>query len=151
MKLKLLEFNHTFLALSNKWLNDEEVKKLTLTPDISEMEQRKWFGTLKNRDDYYVFGVLYDGIPIGAAGLKHIDYVNSVAEYFGYIGEKDFWGRGIGAEMEQSVEMIAKEKGIKKIYLHVAEYNIRAIKLYKKMNYVEDSQTGILIKMEKEL
>ena len=84
-------YDHTFCELSWQWLNDPEIKRLTLTPDFSREQQITWFNTLNIRTDYKIWGINYSNIHIGAIGIKHIDLKEKKAEYFGYIGNKQLW------------------------------------------------------------
>lgn len=148
MDIRLVDFDDVFLEVSYKWLTDKEIKELTMTPDINKEGQKKWFDELKNRKDYLVKGVTADGYPVGAVGLKHIDLNSRTAEYFGYIGEKKYWGKGIGSIMMKDIEFIAKKLGIRVIYLKVLNINHRALRLYLKRGY-KDVQNGNVIQMRK--
>lgn len=142
-------FDEIFLKKSAEWLADPAIKYLTASPSIDEYSQRKWYESLKNRNDYVIYGVRYQGKPIGVVGLKHIDLNRRQAEYFGYIGEKEMWGRGVGTRMMEYIEEVALVRNIRRIYLKVIENNTNAIGLYKKMQYKYDSSTGGLILMSK--
>lgn len=127
------QFNELFLDLSYKWLQDEELCTLINCDSPTRERQNSWYDSLENRNDYKIFGVTYNDIPIGVCGLKHI--TSNEAEYFGYIGDKQYWGKGIGKELVTFIENKARSLGIKNVYLKVIESNVRAYKLYIKMNY----------------
>ena len=92
-KIKFVEYNEIFLEKSWEWLNNKEIKYLTCTPDFTKEQQKKWFLSLKDKKDYFIKGVLYNDTPIGVVGLKNI--TNTNGEYWGYIGEKEYWNKGI--------------------------------------------------------
>lgn len=93
--IELVEYDKAFFELSKDWLSDPETNSLTATGVIPDDEQRlSWFESLPQRNDYLIWGVQYEGKPIGACGLKHITAHD--AEYWGYIGEKSLWGKGLG-------------------------------------------------------
>ena len=48
------EFDEIALKKSWVWLNDPEIKSLTITPDLEKENQRRWFESLKSRKDYFV-------------------------------------------------------------------------------------------------
>lgn len=135
--IDFVNYDEKFLELSFQWLRDPEIKRLTLSPDIKKEEQLDWYKNLEGRNDYKIWGVLYNGERIGAVGLKNIDYINKSAEYFGYIGEKDKWGHGIGTAMLEYAISEAKKIGLHNVSLQVSQENIRAIKLYKKLGFVD--------------
>ena len=149
MKIQFLEFDRVFLEMSFQWLSDSTIKYLTMTPDIAKENQEKWFASLPDKDDYYIRGIAVDDKPIGACGLKHI--TSEAGEYWGYIGEKDYWGKGIGGRMMVFIEGYAKSLGLRQIYLHVLKDNERAIRLYTKNGYRVVSEKDNLTKMTKQL
>lgn len=149
MKIQFPEFDRVFLTLSYKWLSDSTIKYLTQTPDITKENQEKWFASLPDKNDYYIRGIAVDNKPIGACGLKHI--TSEAGEYWGYIGEKDYWGKGIGGRMLAFIEEYAKSLGLKQIYLHVLHDNERAMRLYVKNGYEAVPEAANMIKMIKQL
>ena len=149
MKIQFPEFDRVFLTWSYKWLSDSTIKYLTQTPDITKENQEKWFASLPDKNDYYIRGIAVDNKPIGACGLKHI--TSEAGEYWGYIGEKDYWGKGIGGRMLAFIEEYAKSLGLKQIYLHVLHDNERAMRLYVKNGYEAVPEAANMIKMIKQL
>lgn len=130
----LVDYSLVFLDRSWEWLNDPEIKALTMTPDFSKNDQMAFFKSLPSKKDYWIKGIMEDGIPIGAMGLKHI--TQQQAEYWGYIGDKNYWGKGIGSFMMEEAINKAAALGLKQIYLHVDKQNARAKQLYVKKGFV---------------
>lgn len=151
MKIRFVEYNETFLFLSKRWLSDPEIKKLTMTPDIDDETQQRWFETLNQRKDYLIWGVLVDEKPIGAVGIKNIDRVVQNGEYWGYIGEKEYIGRGIGYHMVETMVANGKNIGLKTLTLKVANYNQRAYALYKKIGFEVIATENVINVMKKVL
>jgi RimJ/RimL family protein N-acetyltransferase len=145
INVKFTEYNRIFLEQSWKWLNDREIKMLTMTPDFTKEQQELFFESLLRRTNYFIQGILYDDLPIGACGLKNI--TEQDGEYWGYIGEKEYWGKGIGKEIMKYIISVAKEKQLKTIYLHVSETNLRARKLYEKNGFIINNINNGEIKM----
>jgi len=131
----LEKYDVTFLEKSWEWLNDPEIKQLTLTPDFSKEDQLNFYNSLPQKKDYWIKGIAEDGIPIGAMGLKNINKEHSSAEYWGYIGEKEYWGKGIGKFVLKEAIRKTRELNLKKIYLKVSRKNLRARILYEKMGF----------------
>ena len=132
--LTFTAYDEHFLAMSWNWLNDPEIKHLTDTPSFTEEDQAAWFQGLRMRTDYKVWGMQLGERKIGVVGLKNICKVS--AEYFGYIGEKDLWGRGLGAEMLAYAETQGAALGISVILAKVMADNSRAYKLFKSAGFV---------------
>lgn len=147
--VRLTSFSPTFLDLSFLWLNDPEIRQMTDTPPVTRESQQEWYESLPSKKDYIVWGVLYHERPIGVCGIKHIH--DGEGEYFGYIGEKDFWGRGIGTKMMGLVEEQAVERGLTRLILRVLTNNQRAVSLYKRASYCIDRQSSEFYFMSKRL
>src|SRR5215216_5040855 len=66
-------FDERFLERSSRWLRDEEIRHLTLTPSFTRDQQLAWYASLAERSDYLIWGIEYGGEPVGAFGLKGLD------------------------------------------------------------------------------
>lgn len=140
-------YDQTFLEKSWEWLNKPLIKKLTDTPDFTKEDQKKWFDSLPDKADYFIRGVCFKSRPVGVVGLKKITQTD--AEYWGYIGEINFWGRGIGGEMMAFAIETAKQRKLEKLYLTVLKENTRAIHLYQKFNFkIQNQQNDRLLCMQ---
>lgn len=134
-KTQLVNYDRQFLDLSWDWLNDPEIKSLTMTPDFTRAQQFEFYNSLCDREDYKIYGVVFEGAPIGACGLKNIK--SDVAEVWLYIGEKKCWGKGVGEVILDRLEKKASALFLKKLYLKVLKSNHVAKKLYIKYGYLE--------------
>lgn len=149
MKVNLLEYDSTFLEKSWYWLNDHEIKEKTNTLDFTKEEQEEWFKSISSKTDYLIWGVMFDNNPIGVCGLKNITVTD--CEYWGYIGEKKYWGRGFGTQIMQLMINKAEELKLDSIWLKVLQDNNAAVKLYEKFGFRAIKQDDILIFMKKTL
>lgn len=131
--LKIVNYDERFLELSWKWLRDEEIKEMTATPDFTKEQQQNWYNSLPEKKDYFVWGIEYDNNPIGAFGIKNIK--DDSGEYWGYIGEKQYWGLGIGKTIMADAIDKAKERNLRQLVLKVLDTNKRAIKLYQNFDF----------------
>lgn len=147
--IKIIKFSKKLLNKTWIWLKDSEIKALTMTPDFSKRQQLKWFKELKNNKKYFVKGIEYNKERIGVVGLKNIN--NCEAEYFGYIGEKKYWGLGIGKEMLKYIENYCRKNKLKKIYLKVLKGNKRAFLLYQSFGYIIVKEENLIYIMKKNL
>lgn len=127
-ELSLVEYDEVFLQASWNWLNDKEIRYLTQTPEFSKEDQLAWFKLLSAKADYKIWGIKFNLEKIGAAGLKNID--NGKAEYWGYIGEKKYWGQGLGSLILDEIMLQANKLSLSEIYLKVLKNNVRAYRLY---------------------
>ena len=148
-KISLKPYDEEFLEKSWEWLNDEELKYLTMTPNFTRKDQKTFFNSLELRSDYLIFGIDFCGKPIGACGLKNLK--GEEAELWLYIGDKDYWGKGLGKKIMTCLENKAVEEGLTSLYLKVLKENKRAIGLYNKISYVATSENEEYIIMRKEI
>lgn len=140
-RITLQAYDKACLDKSWVWLNDPEIRELTMTPVFTREDQTKFFDQLSHRLDYCIWSVLLDGTEvIGVAGLKN--HRGSCAEYWGYIGEKQYWNKGLGRGLIDAVEQKAKQLGFTELYLKVTVANPRAIELYEKVGFVIAPETS---------
>lgn len=144
--LRLVDFNEEHLEITFNWLSDPEIKRLTDAPDFTREEQLKWFASLNTRNDYIIYIVEFEETPIGAVGIKNIK--DKEGEYWTYIGEKEFWGKGLGKQIYLLGEKIAVERGLEKMIIIIAnKTNERSIKLHEKLGYkiVDEKPEGYIM------
>jgi RimJ/RimL family protein N-acetyltransferase len=133
METKFVDFDRKFLELSWIWLNDPENKFLTNSTDLKKENQMEWFNSLHKRKDYLIWGVTFDNIPVGAAGLKKI--IDETAYVFWYIGEKRFQGKRIGEQIAKNITDISRDLGIKTLFAETIFENFRSVNLLFKEGY----------------
>jgi len=143
--IQFKKYDKVYLEKSWIWLQDDEIRKLTNTPFFSAESQQRWFMSLESKTDYLIWGIELNNSPIGACGLKYI--TNQTAEYWGYIGEKSYWGKGYGKYLLHYCIQKAIDLHLKTITLKVTRTNQRAIKLYVKNGFIEIKHEDDLIVM----
>ncbi len=69
--------------------------------------------------------------------MHNIDWKNRSAELLGiFTGEKEYWGQGYGSDAINALLRFAfREMNLHRIYLHVHDYNERAIRCYEKCGF----------------
>jgi RimJ/RimL family protein N-acetyltransferase len=143
-------YSKEYLAESWKWLNDPEIRYTTDTPNFTKNEQLAWYQSLKHRRDYLIWGISINKIKIGVVGLKHITEVS--AEFFTYIGVKEYWGKGLGRQIMLFIQQYSHDTlRLKVLTLKVLRNNIRAIKLYEHFNFILEKEDNIYLYMKKEI
>ncbi len=119
-----------------------------MTPDFTREQQLLWFHGMP-KAGYKIWGVECEGKPIGAVGLKNIGETS--ADYFGYIGEQSYWGRGLGRELIAFAVATGREFGLRSLRIKVRSDNARAVHLYKRSGFVMVGQEAGVLQMCKEL
>lgn len=138
INIQFKEYDRRMLEKSWEWLNDPEIKEMTLTPDLNKTSQEEWYQNLKNRKDYYIAGVWRDEEPIGVIGIKHINSMDG--ELFGYIGEKKYWGKAIGVDMMKRTLKQGREMGLSSVYSIIGKENINSIKLHQRFGFKTEKE-----------
>lgn len=139
--------------ISYQWRNDPEVWKFTGSrPDIEitkEIES-EWIVKVLQDEKSKRFAILCDNEYIGNVHLNNIE--NNTAEFHIFIGNKDFWGKGISQLATYQILYYAKEVlKLSEIYLHVKPENIAAVESYKRNNFVVIEENPDNVKMSLQL
>ena len=73
---------------------------------------------------------------IGMTGLHHIDARNRHASFGITIGDKQLWGKGHGTKATGlMIRHAFRTLNLNRLWLHVYEYNPRAIRVYEKLGF----------------
>ena len=129
-KIKLADINYFA-----KWWRDKELLKLTsgILKFISDQEVDKYFQAILNNKKDYNFMVIANRKTIGHISL--VKRQNNWHETQIVIGEKKYWGKGLGSKAIKILIKKAKKNGITKIYLEVRPINLRAIMAYEQCGF----------------
>jgi [ribosomal protein S5]-alanine N-acetyltransferase len=120
------------------WLNDPEVNQFLETRRSTIRELESYIEKKNESDDCLLLGMFTktNDEHIGNIKLEPIDHARKEATVGILIGEKKYWGKGIGKEAIESLSNYAfSQLGLEKINLGVLENNIPAIKLYEKCGF----------------
>lgn len=136
--------NHYIFDILATWDNDTEIKSL-ITPGINEENKKKITGAElmhyaqenKNKHMYLAYD---DDRLIGAytidTAFEHCLVKEPGTAWIGIvIGDKSYWGYGIGRMMMIHLEDECKQLSCTQIELGVFEYNERAKALYLSLGY----------------
>ena len=134
------------LQLSDKeyffsWINDEDVIRYSLSI-FQKMKSRDeishWFDNLLVDESSFNKAII-DGSNdklVGYAGIAQISKTNLSGEYFIFIGDRTYHGKGVGTWVTKEITKLGfKELRLNRIMLTASEKNIGAVKAYTKANY----------------
>ena len=120
--LERTDLNERYLG----WLNDPEVTRFTETgtfPSTSEDLDTYYRSVTGSRNDVILaIEEKKTGTHIGNVKLGPIHWVHRVATYGILIGEKEFWGKGVGVEATR----LMVEYGFQKLNLHRIDLGVFA-------------------------
>ncbi|MFH1564783.1 MAG: GNAT family N-acetyltransferase [bacterium] len=135
--IKIRKIRRTDLPYFLKWWKDETLIELTSGEyEKSEDVLRGYYIKMLNAQNDRHYAILCGSKIIGNISL--IRKNKNIFEISIIIGEKKYWGAGIGqAAIERLLKIAFDKLGYKKAYIEVRPENLRAIKLYKKCGFIE--------------
>lgn len=125
------------------WLNDEETTRgLASGLFPSTLDELKQFinGVVGNKNAV-MFAICDNSnqTHIGNIKLDKFDWVSRTCELGLLIGNKNYWGKGIGYEVcKLTIEYAFSDLNMRKVLLAVYENNPAAISLYNKLGFVQE-------------
>ncbi|MEK6845603.1 MAG: GNAT family protein [Nanoarchaeota archaeon] len=130
------------------WANDDEVTHYMVTglkPSVKELMEKLYQDTVNNLSNgsEVVFTIVekQSGKAIGLAGLYQINQQVRSAEFRILIGDKSFWGKGIGTECTNIlVDYAFRNLNLNKVWLGVNEENLGAVKSYEKAGFIKEGK-----------
>ncbi len=144
MKLAPLQQEH--VAHFYNWLCDPEVIEYSLSAfQVMKTTQQidQWFAATLQQESSLNLGIYLEetNALIGYAGLSGISTTNHSGEYFIFIGEKAFWGKGVGtAVTKQIVNIGFASRQLNRIMLTVSESNTGGLKAYAKAGFIVEGR-----------
>ncbi|HEY9584301.1 MAG TPA: GNAT family N-acetyltransferase [Candidatus Paceibacterota bacterium] len=120
------------------WLNDPEVNKYLETRSCNMDELREYVRE-KTEDPDILFCGIFDketDIHIGNVKLEPIDWANKKTVFGIMIGDREYWGKGLGTEATRLISDYAlNELGMNEVELGVITDNIKASKAYERAGF----------------
>jgi len=105
-------------------------------PGMTLREEKRFIGAMISEETSAFFVALYDGVIVGSlsfSGSRLLKFRHSGE--FGMSVLHEYWGKGVGSRLLQTMIRWCRDVGIRKINLQVVEGNDRAIGLYKKFGF----------------
>ena len=146
----LTEADATYRYLS--WFDDSKAKEFISYKSSSLDELKNYIKTKNNDPAAILLGIFTDGVHIGNIKYEPIDLVNKTATMGILLGEAQWRGKGVAAEVISiSADYLAKHFHIETIILGVDKGNTPAISAYKKLGFEISEQTDHGLFMKKSL
>ena len=141
--VRLRAYEKSDLDAIMKWINDEEVTDFLaggmLTYPVSSLAEEKFIeAAAKSSDTGKSFAIetIAERKYIGGVSFHAINWLNRSAGLGITIGDKSFWGRGYGTDaMRVMMRMGFDKMNLHRLWLHVYDYNPRAIASYDKCGF----------------
>lgn len=124
-----------------RWFNDPEVNKnLILDEELSLEKTIEWFERAQKDESRWDFVIeTFDKCPIGSIGFRKISKRNRSACVYIVIGEKEYWGKGIGKDaLTVLLEWGFKTLGLNKVWSDVRSSNTASLAVLKKVGFKKE-------------
>ena len=129
----------SLLPLCERWFNDYQTARtlgVNWHPLTTTIKGKYLEDMLTSDSTNFVIHELQSGRPVGLTGLDHIEPVDGTAEFSIVIGEKSFWGRGLGTEATRlMLEYAFDVLGLFNVWLQVTSNNPAGIRAYEKAGF----------------
>lgn len=137
MDIKIRPLEKADAFVSYKWRNDKDVFNHTVNiydKVITLEDELSWIVKILDEKDSYRCAILVDNIYVGNIYLTDIQ--DGKAQYHIFIGNKDYWGKGIAFSASQLLLKYAKEKlNLSMIYSYTRKLNQSSLQLHKKIGF----------------
>lgn len=142
-EITLRELERSDLPLINGWRNDASLVAMLggSFRHVCMAVDEKWYDHyLANRAGNVRLAItLADGTPVGAVYLVSIDWLNRDAEFAIWIGTAAARGVRVGeAATRLMLDHAFEDLNLHRVHLSVLAHNERALRLYRKVGFVDE-------------
>jgi len=147
VKIYIRPLRESDADVSYLWRNDREIWTHTGSKPnriISQNDEIAWIKEVLQRTTERRFAICIEekNSYIGNVQLTNID--KQRAELHIFIGEKEYWGKGVGTEATSLILKYAFQVlMLEEVYLIVNKKNTKAIKMYMNCGFVNSCETEI--------
>ncbi|MBU1694408.1 MAG: GNAT family N-acetyltransferase [Verrucomicrobia bacterium] len=139
LQVALVPFSKDHVAQTFRWVSDPDLRRTFLIRGVPTWEGHLAYSDRVLADSSQkVFAILAAGQHVGNCGFKHLEPAAKRGEQWLYVGDRSWRGRGVGkAAAEVLLQEGFQALGLELIYLHVADFNEPARRLYERLGFVE--------------
>ena len=134
---------------SVKWRNDPDVFLYTgntYKHEIKIENELEWIRKVTTNPNDYRCAIIADGVYVGNIYLTDIDETS--AHYHIFIGNKEYWGRGVAKQASLLIlDYAFNTLKLQSVLLRVRKENVSAYMLYKKLGFLEIDVDAFWISM----
>ncbi|MGV8081466.1 MAG: GNAT family N-acetyltransferase [Syntrophales bacterium] len=143
-RIRLTPFSETHIGRTFEWVREPDFQRLFLMRQaptwVSHLDH---FRRVLADESQRVYAIMEEDQHIGNGGIKNISLSDRSGEIWIYIGDHDDRGKGAGS---RATELLMQEGfrnlGLRSVYVHVADFNERAVCMYRKLGFTESILPG---------
>ena len=131
------------------WRNRDEARVWFKNSDkIAFDAHLAWYRSYLQKEDDFFFLVEANGLPVGQCGIYDIDLHGGSAEIGRFLVAPEMAGNGfIGRSCAEIIRFGTGFLNLSYLFLEVMEQNTKAIRLYARQGFVEESRFAGLVRM----
>ena len=120
-----------------EWVSNPHFRKIFMVRGENSWEDHvNYFDNLITDKTQQAYAIFWAERHVGNCGLKYVNKIKKCAELWIYIGCSDTRGNGLGGRaIKVLLQNAIKHFRLTDIFVHVAENNKSAIRLYKKNGF----------------
>ncbi|MFC3799808.1 GNAT family N-acetyltransferase [Cohnella sp. GCM10012308] len=135
--LTIEPIRHSDLEIMRIWRNSEWARFYFLnSTEISSEQQEKWYLSYLNKENDYMFMIIWEGQKVGVVALYNHDLQNKTIEFGRLLLVPEMRGKGIAKKVVFLLtDLSLNELEANRIVLEVLQTNKVAAKLYEKCGF----------------
>lgn len=138
--------------ISYQWRNDPKVWVYTEfkphNPGITMEKEMEWLRNKLEKTNDKRFAICLDDTHQYIGNIQLIDVQDRQGEFHMFIGERGFWGKGIGKTATRLLlDHAFAEMELDSVFLFAHEDNAAGLSIYKKLGFVPVGQNNNQLKM----
>lgn len=127
------------IPILRAWDGDPEIIAL-MGRRFDNQTPEDWFRNSQKGRESRAWMIESDGQPVGELELAQINWRSGTAEIRICIGERAYWGKGLGTEaLIHLLNHAFAGMNLKSIYLRVFATNLRALRLYQRLGFRKEA------------
>lgn len=143
-RIDLVVKNIEHIQTYHKWVNDAVIRTYISVelPVTLEVIKKEWFpDEIEEKSVWLEIWHKEDQLPIGMIGFFQISNIHRRAEIGIFIGELEYWGKGIGPEaINLMLDYGFNTLNYRKIIASVNAPNTRSLGMCKKAGFIEEGR-----------
>lgn len=138
-EISLKEFSEEHITQTFIWVKEPEFQKLFLMRgEINWDGHLAYFKKCLNDSLQCIYAIYLNSLHVGNCGLKNLDISKKTGELWIYVGDSQFRSQGIGQKATRMlIEFAFNNLKLDSIYLHVADFNLPACRVYEKLGFIQ--------------
>lgn len=144
--VRLRPLGHEDLPMTLAWRNRDDVRvRFKSSAPLTPAQHAGWFAAYLDKPGDHVFIVEHAGRPVGQAAIYAIDRAAGEAEVGRFVVAPGEGGKGYMRAAIAGLAGLARQWGLRRLYLEVFADNARAVHVYRSLGFtVERTEGGML-------